>query len=242
MNRSNEYRRTRPSDVLRSLLFYAAFYPGTAVFVIACALAAPFSMDAFRGVVRGWAAFHRRCARAFLGIRLETTGFSPRPGVLYAIKHESFFEAIDLPRQFDLPVVFAKVELLRIPFWGATGKRYGLIGVERDAGARALRTMISEARRLTADGRPLVIFPEGTRVRHGTQPPLQSGFAGIYKLLGLPVIPVAVDTGPLYHRAWKRPGTAHYRFGEELPPGLPREEIEARVHAAINALNATDGD
>jgi 1-acyl-sn-glycerol-3-phosphate acyltransferase len=74
-------------------------------------------------------------------------------------------------------------------------------------------------------------------VRHGTQPPLQAGFAGLYKLLGLPVIPVAVDSGPLYHRFIKRAGTVTYRFGEPVPPGLPRAEAEARVHAAINALN-----
>ena len=72
---------------------------------------------------------------------------------------------------------------------------------------------------------------------HGTQPPLQAGFAGLYKMLGLPVIPVAVDSGPLYQRRWKRAGTIRYRYGTEIPPGLPREEIEARVYAAINALN-----
>ena len=97
--------------------------------------------------------------------------------------------------------------------------------------------MLAEARQRVADGRPLVIFPEGTRVPHGTQPPLQAGFAGLYKMLGLPVIPVAVDSGPLYQRRWKRAGTIRYRYGTEIPPGLPREEIEARVYAAINALN-----
>ena len=89
-----------------------------------------------------------------------------------------------------------------------------------------------------ARGDSLVIFPEGTRVPHGTRPPLQSGFAGIYKLLALPVVPVAVNSGPLYHRLWKRPGTITLHFGEPIEPGLPREEIEARVHAAINALNS----
>ena len=72
---------------------------------------------------------------------------------------------------------------------------------------------------------------------HGQRPPLQSGFAGIYKLLNLPVVPVAVDSGQFYHGAWKHPGTIRIRFGEEIPAGLPRAEIEARVHAAINALN-----
>jgi 1-acyl-sn-glycerol-3-phosphate acyltransferase len=74
-------------------------------------------------------------------------------------------------------------------------------------------------------------------VPHGERAPLRSGFAGLYKLLGLPVVPVAVDSGPLYHRLWKRRGTITVRFGEIIPPGLPREEVEARVHAAINALN-----
>ncbi|WP_225008388.1 lysophospholipid acyltransferase family protein [Novosphingobium percolationis] len=234
-----ESSAARPADIARTIAFYLVFYLGSVPLVLASTATASFSLVLFRKIVRAWAAWHRGCARHLLGIRLDVEGYEPRSGVLYAIKHESFFEAIDMPRQFTLPVVFAKAELLRIPLWGSTGARYGLIGVEREAGAKALRAMISEARHRIADGRPLVIFPEGTRVPHGTQRPLQSGFAGIYKLLGLPVIPVAVDSGPLYHRLWKRSGTIRYRFGAEIPPGLPREEIEARVHAAINALNPT---
>ena len=82
-----------------------------------------------------------------------------------------------------------------------------------------------------------MIFPEGTRVPHGTRRPLQAGFAGLYKMLGVPVVPVAVDSGLPYHRAWKRRRPITYRFGEPIPPGLPRAEIEARVLQAINALN-----
>jgi 1-acyl-sn-glycerol-3-phosphate acyltransferase len=82
-----------------------------------------------------------------------------------------------------------------------------------------------------------VIFPEGTRVPHGSKPSLQAGFAGLYKLLGLPVVPIAVDSGLTYHRVIKRPGRITYKVGETIPAGLPREEVEARVHAAINALN-----
>ncbi len=98
--------------------------------------------------------------------------------------------------------------------------------------------MVAEARSFAQTGRPLAIFPEGTRVPHGERPPLQAGFAGLYKLLGLPVVPVAVDSGRLYQHLWKRPGTITLQFGEPIAPGLPREEIEARVHAAINALNS----
>jgi 1-acyl-sn-glycerol-3-phosphate acyltransferase len=153
------------------------------------------------------------------------------------LKHESFFEAIDLPTLFRLPAVFAKQELFAIPGWGRTAAAYGCVPVAREQGAKALRAMISAARAYLAEGRPLALFPEGTRVPHGVPAPLQSGFAGLYKLLAVPVVPIAVNSGPLYHRTWKRSGTMIYRYGEVIPPGLPREEAEARVLAAINALN-----
>ncbi len=228
---------TRPGDVLRSLAFYIAFYGGTALFVFVALLTLPFHALLFRTVVEGWAAWHRRCVTGLLRIKVITGGTPPVGSVLLAIKHESFFEAIDAPNLLSHPGVFAKAELLRIPLWGLAGRKYGLIGVERDRGAKALRAMLTAARALIAAGRPLVIYPEGTRIPHGQRAPLQAGFAGLYKLLDLPVVPVAVDSGPCYHRRWKRRGTITIRFGERIPPGLPRDEIEARVTEAINALN-----
>ena len=226
-------------EVVRSIVFYLAFYGGSLLIVPAAALAQWLGHERLlRRAAAVWSGWHRLCARYLLDIRVSVEGNVPRNGVLFAIRHESFFEAIDLPTQYELPVPFAKSELMRIPLWGAAGARYGLIGVDRAAGAKTLRTMISAAREKIADGRPLVIFPEGTRVPHGQSPELQSGFAGLYKLLGLPVVPVAVDSGPLYHRRWKRAGTIHYRYGEPIPPGLAREDVEARVRAAITVLNA----
>jgi len=224
-------------SLIRSLVFYLVFYLGTVFYVLAALVAAAFGARALRRVVDGWSHYHRFCARWLLGIKVRIEGALPGAPVLIALKHESFFEAIDLPCLLDYPSVFAKAELMRLPGWGRAAAMYGLVAVEREQGARALRTMIAAARQLTAAGRPLAIFPEGTRVPHGTRPPLQSGFAGLYKLLGLPVVAGAIDSGPLYHRAWKRRGTITYRFSEPIPPGLPREEIEARVHAAMNALN-----
>lgn len=224
--------------ILRSLLFYPAFYVGSVGYILLGALLLTLRQyPAFERVVRGWARYHRACAHYLLGIRLVVEGEMPTGPVLIAMKHESFYEAIDMPGFFDRPAVFAKAELMRIPVWGRIGQRYGLIAVRRDQGAAALRAMLAAARDYSAAGRPLVIFPEGTRIRHGQRGELQAGFAGLYKLLGLPVVPVAANSGPLYHRWWKRSGTVTFRIGATIPPGLPREEIEARVQDAINALN-----
>lgn len=231
--------RATAGDVLRSLSFYAVFYLGSILYVVgAAALFVLGSQQRFRRVVDSWGGWHRWCVTSILRIRVRIEGALPPPGSLVALKHESFFEAIDLPYLLDNPVVFAKAELMRIPLWGMVADRYGVVEVEREAGAKALRRMLDAARRLTATGRVLAIFPEGTRVVHGLQPPLQSGFAAMYKLLGKAVVPVAVDSGPLYHRRWKRRGTITMRFGEPIPSGLPRAEIEERVHRAINQLNA----
>ena len=224
--------------VLRSLLFYAVFYGATVGFVVATLMAiATLPPARFRAVPNAWSRFHRWCVQTILGIAIREEGERLTDPALYALKHESFFEAIDLGTLLKDPVPFGKEELYRIPGWGRAARAYGSVPVMRSAGAKGLRAMLADAQRFVGSGRPLAIFPEGTRTPHGERPELQSGFAGLYKLLGLPVVPVALDSGPTYHRWWKRRGTITLRFGEAIPPGLPREEIEARVHAAINALN-----
>lgn len=223
--------------LLRNIAFYLAFYLISPFYVIAALAVMPFDRQAFRTAVRRWGKFHRWCVNHLLGIRVVIEGEQGDSTVLHAIKHESFFEAIDCPALFDYPAVFAKAELFRIPGWGRVARRYGLVPVAREQGAKTLRVMIKSARQLSGEGRELVLFPEGTRVPHGKVAPLGAGFAGIYKLIGLPVVPVAVNSGPLYHRILKHPGTITYRFGEVIPTGLPREEVERRVTKAINALN-----
>jgi 1-acyl-sn-glycerol-3-phosphate acyltransferase len=222
---------------LRSCAFYLLFYGGSALLVIASVVAITARRAWLRPIVATWGDWHFWCVHHLLGIEVVLEGTLPVERALIAIKHESFFEAIDTPRLFDFPAVFAKQELFSIPGWGYSALTYGLIPVARDKGAKTLRAMIARAKERVAEGRPLVIFPEGTRVAHGTQPGLQAGFAGLYKLLDLPVVPIAVNSGATYHHAIKRPGRITYKVGETIPAGLPREEVEARVHAAINVLN-----
>ena len=97
--------------------------------------------------------------------------------------------------------------------------------------------MLAGGKAAIAAGRPVLIFPEGTRVPAGETPPLRAGFAGLYRALGLPVIPIAVDSGRLWGRGLtKHSGVVTFKVGETIPAGLKRDEIERRVHRAINAF------
>jgi len=225
--------------LLRSILFWLLFVLMSSIASIGAVIALPISHRATIWFVRLWARFHRLICRFVLGQRIVVEGAMPDSPVLYVFKHESAFETIEQPMLFKHPAVFAKEELFSIPVWGQAARFYGLIPVDRDGGGKAMRAMLGAAKAALAKGRPLVLFAEGTRVPHGEAPPLRPGFAGMYRLLGVPVIPVAVDSGVAYPpRRWvKWPGTITYRIGETIPPGLPREEAEARVRAAINALN-----
>lgn len=224
--------------LLRNLGYYLAFYTGSVLVTLAAFLTSRLEPRIFRACVHAWSGLQRWSVEKLLGSRVIIEGGGPlAEPALYAIKHESFFEAIDAPTLFDLPVVLAKAELFRIPVWGPAARAYGLIEVRRDAGARALMAMIRQAKAAAEAGRPLVIFPEGTRVPHGERRPLMAGFAGLYKALGLQVVPVAVNSGPSYKPGLKPRRAITYRFGAPIPPGLSRQEIETRVIDAINALN-----
>ena len=223
---------------LRSLLYAAIFYPATALFVLGCFIGALFGPTEMRSVVLGWARFHHWLARALLGIDSRVVGEIPAGPHLVAVKHESMYETLEMVRlSREPPVIVLKRELSDMPLFGWATRQWGVIPVDREAGPKALREMLASGKAAVASGRPVMIFPEGTRVPAGEAPPLQSGFAGLYRALGLPVVPVAVDSGRLWGRGLvHRSGTVTFLVGETIPPGLPRDEIEGRVHAAINAL------
>ncbi len=228
---------------VRSLVFALLFYGLTVPMLLAAVVATPFGHSAIAPIAQLWAWTHRLLMRVVLGQRVVVEGVLP-PGTRFVvIKHESMFETLDTVCLFRRPLVAAKRELVEIPVWGGVALAYGLIPVDRTAGAAALRSIRSIALDAMDHGRTVIFFPEGTRVAHGSAPPLKSGFAGLYSILGVPVVPIAVNSGRLSPRNgfMKRAGTITYRIGEPIPPGLPRREAEARVHAAINALNESAG-
>ena len=224
--------------VVRSLVFTIAFMLGSLVIVPLVLLTGWLLPDRllFAGP-RIWAGYFYWCARWLLGIRLHIDGVIPAGPHLFAIKHESAYEAIMTLWLFDRPAVVMKSELRSIPVWGAASARHGSIWVDRAGSASMLRAMMKAAGAAVDAGRPVVIFPEGTRVAVGDMPPLAAGFAGLYKMLKLPVVPMALDSGTAFPKAFiKYPGTVTLRVSEPIAPGLPRSEIEMRVHGAINAL------
>lgn len=225
--------------LVRSLLYAAIFYPVTVLWVLVGVPASLLGRRPTLAIVLGWVDFHHWLARLVLGICVRVEGEVPPGCHLIAAKHQSMFETLEMVRIGRLPVIVLKKELSDIPLFGFLTRRYGVISVERSAGAKALRALVDEGQRATATGRPVIIYPEGTRVRVGQAPPLRSGFAALYRALGLPVVPVAVDSGRLWGKGLvHRAGAVTFRVGQTIPAGLPRKEIEARVHAAINALES----
>jgi 1-acyl-sn-glycerol-3-phosphate acyltransferase len=223
--------------LLRSLLFAALFYPATLLWVLAGIVASLFGRRPTLAVVLNWVDVHRWLTGHVLGITSRVERTIPSGPYLIAVKHQAMFETLEMIRLTDLPVIVMKKALADIPLFGFMTRRYGVIAIERSAGAKALRSLLAEAKVAVVSGRPVMIFPEGTRVPLGETPPLRSGFAGLYRVLGLPVVPVAVDSGKLWARGLvKRSGTVRFVVGETVPPGLERDEVEERVHAAINAL------
>src|SRR5206468_7850071 len=145
-------------------------------------------------------------------------GAVPPGAHLIAVKHQSMLETLEMVRIADLPVIVIKRELADLPLFGRITRIYGIIAVERSAGAKALRNLVAEGKKAVASGRQIVIYPEGTRVPVGTTPPLKPGFAALYRAIGLPVVPVALDSGRVWGRGLvHQPGTVTFRIGETIP-------------------------
>lgn len=221
--------------LLRTILFYLIFGAVSLVMVPVTALLAPFAPRIMRLSARIWSTIFVWSARMLLGMRLVVRGKVPQSAVLVAAKHQSYYEAIITLYLFDQASVVMKTQLHHIPLWGSIARHYGSIFVAREKQGSALRSMLKQARARSEEGRPIFIFPEGTRTAVGTAPALKSGLYALYRGLDVPLVPVALDAGRCWAKGFvKKSGTITISFLPDIPPGLPRSEMEARVHAAIN--------
>lgn len=232
--------------LVRSLLFNLAFFAFTAVGAVLLSPALALGRDVSLALVRWWARQVLMLLRTLAGVAVRVTGREHLPAggpALIAAKHQSAFDTIVWLALLPRPAYVLKKELLAIPFYGWFTARAGQIGVDRGAGAAAMRSLLRGADAAWADRRQVVIFPQGTRVaaRPGTveHHPYQPGVTALYARGKLPVIPVATDSGRFWPRRsfLKHPGTITVALLPPIPPGLPRPAFEAQLAATIEAAS-----
>jgi 1-acyl-sn-glycerol-3-phosphate acyltransferase len=189
-------------------------------------------------VIRFWAWLVVQELRLICGIRLHVTGREHLPqqgAALIAAKHQSALDTVVWLLLVPRCCYVLKQELLRIPFYGFLVAKAGMIAVDREGGGAAMRQLLKDGRAAAQAGRQLVIFPEGTRVAPGEHSPYQPGIAALASATGLPVIPVATDSGRLWGRRafLKRPGVISISVLPPLPAGLPRPVLMRELEGAI---------
>lgn len=228
--------------LLRSLLFQLLFYGWTALLAIAFLPTLVLPRDAIVTVGRLWSRSVLWLLARIVGLRHRVEGLDnlPEGRFIVAVKHQSAWDTLLMPVLFPDPVVILKKELLQIPFYGWYARKHRMIGVDRKAGASALRGMIADAAAADARGQTLVLFPEGTRTAPGERRPYQRGVAALYARLAVPVVPVALNSGLYWRRRSLvlRPGTVTVRILPAIPPGLGTERFMALLEAAIEDAQA----
>ena len=191
-------------------------------------------------LARSWAWATLWGLKFFTGIGMEVRGTPPAGAALVAAKHMSMWDTLALYVTLDQPGIVLKRELLWIPFYGWFLAKAAAIPIDRGAGMRALVTMAKAAQRVAGEGRPILIFPEGTRKKPGAAPDYKPGVAGLYGQLDLPCVPVALNSGVYWTGFLKRPGIIVLEFLEPIPAGLKRRDfmklLENRIEAATAKL------
>ena len=186
--------------------------------------------------------------RATVGLGHQVRGAEHRVTgpAIYAAKHQSAWDTLVFPLLLDKPAYVLKRELIRVPLFGSYLKRCGMIPVDREGGGSALKQLLRAARTAVAQGRSILIYPEGTRMPPGERRPYHPGVAALYGDLGVPVVPVALNSGLFWGRRafHKKPGTITIEFLPPIAPGLPRREfmreLQERMEGASQRLAAPD--
>ena len=175
----------------------------------------------------------------FCGVRHREIGLENKPSspALYVSNHQSAWETIAFSVLLPDVAVVLKEELYKIPVFGWFLRRSPMIAIDRAGGGAAMKKMFREARAAVADGRSLLIFPEGTRRSPDEHGEFHRGVLLLYKAVGLPVIPVAHNAGLFWEaRSFRiRRGQITVSYLPAIPPGLPDDEFMSRVQEAIYA-------
>ncbi|MFO1032667.1 MAG: lysophospholipid acyltransferase family protein [Hyphomicrobiales bacterium] len=222
---------------LRSLIFNVVFYVNLILFlVLGSWLFVCPRLWAIRGL-QAWASTSLWLLRVIAGIRMEVRGREhlPQGAALVAGKHQSFWETFAILPLLNDPCMVLKKELIYIPLFGWFALKFRMIGVERSAGAAALKALVARAKAEAGRGRQIVIMPEGTRKGPDDPPDYKPGAAALYGALDLPCVPFGLNAGLHWPRRkfLRLPGTIIIEFMPAIPAGLPRKVFQAQLEEAI---------
>ncbi|MEQ1491753.1 MAG: lysophospholipid acyltransferase family protein [Terricaulis sp.] len=221
---------------IRSFIFVIWLYGSMAVVGLVLWPFVVFDERHVWTALRSWARAVVWGLRWIVGATVSFEGLEnvPEGGALIAMKHQSTLDtmapALFLPR----PVYVYKAELGGVPVMGAYLKR-NQIGVDRGGYAKALKSLMRGARAAVAKGGQVLIFPEGTRQELDAPPDYKPGIAAMYKDLGVPVTPVALNTGLIWKPKGIMRSKGHVTFKvlPPIPPGLPREQFMAELERVL---------
>ena len=230
--------------LVRSIVFNVAFYLNTALWLV---LALPTIFMQYWGIVevaRIWCRIYLVLLRVICDIKVEIRGREkiPQGSLLVASKHQSAWETFALLHLFDSPTFIMKRELQWIPIFGWLTIKGRMVSVNRGAGAQALRDMTERARVELSRGRQLIIFPEGTRRPVEAEPRYKFGIAHLYAEEGVPVLPVALNSGLVWPRRTflRHPGTVVVDILDSIPPGKDKDvfarELQDTIESATQRL------
>lgn len=226
---------------IRSLLFHICFFIWTAFWAVALVWVYVIPRRAMVWVITQFFRSYMIFERGILGLRYQVKGWEnlpPGPCII-AMKHQSVYETLKLHHLFGDVAIILKKELMFIPLWGWYQAKAGMIAVDRGAGSKALQSMLKGARRVAAQGRRIVIFPQGTRVKPGTKRTYKSGVGALYEGLNLPVVPVAINAGVFWprHGFLIRSGTVTFEILPAIQAGLPREQMMKQLEEVLEAAS-----
>lgn len=232
---------------LRSLLANIGVF-GT--IITGCVVTSIVGVFSPKATVKLWNYFFMPIAmwflRIFAGLKIEIRGqeYMRQEGVIYASKHESSLETYCMSSYIKKAVFILKKELTYIPIFGWAQYFYGMIPVNRASGGAALKMLLKEAKIRMDAGRPIIIFPEGTRCKPGTTKGYKPGLLFIAEHLKTPVIPVALNTGFFWAKNsfLRYPGKVIIEFMEPMPEIKDKKEfmieLEKRIEGKCAELNA----
>ena len=228
--------------IVRSVLFNVLFYLNLTVYLIAAIPTYWMPYRCIMEVAKSWGRTSNWLLRVICGVHVDIRGIEKIPWgpLLVASKHQSTWETFALISLFVDPVFILKRELLWLPLFGWYAWKGRMIPVDRGARAQALAAIAKDSRVQLANGRQIIIFPEGTRRPAGAEPNYKYGVVHLYAETGVPCLPIALNSGLYWpRRSWLRyPGTIRVEILDPIAPGLDRKEFADRLRKAIEDATA----